>query len=63
MVFIYTSAISQVIGVGKVAWVVVQLFAMAGVCLSLSLREPDAAPNVPATSGATASPPDDHPAG
>lgn len=34
LVFIFIAAISQVIGTSKVAWVVVQIFALVGACLS-----------------------------
>ncbi len=34
VIFVYTASIPQVIGTSKVAWVVVQYFALVGICLS-----------------------------
>ena len=39
LVFVYISAITQVIGTSKVAWVIVQIFALTGICLSRNTNE------------------------
>jgi hypothetical protein len=38
--FVYIAAIAQVIGTSKVAWVLVQIFALTGICLSRNTHEP-----------------------
>ena len=37
--FVYIAAIAQVIGTSKVAWVLVQIFALTGICLSRNTHE------------------------
>jgi len=39
IIFFYIAAISQVIGTSKVAWVIVQIFALAGICLSRNIKD------------------------
>ena len=39
VVFIYIAAISQRIGTSKVAWVIAQIFALSGICLSRDIED------------------------
>jgi len=38
IIFIYIAAISQRIGTSKVAWIIVQIFALAGICLTQNIN-------------------------
>lgn len=38
LIFIYTAAVSQVISTSKVAWIVSQIFALTGICLSRNIH-------------------------